>query len=85
MRQYAFLVNQRCSLLLLLTYYSGFKGSHWDLWTFIQKFKTEMNTFRCVFKNAAEKHSQKRGKRASNFRQLEILIAAVKFMEANWP
>ena len=51
----------------------------------MQKFKTEMNTFRFVLKNEAEEHSQKRGKRTSNFRQLEILIAAVIFLEANWP
>ena len=34
-----------------------------------------MNKFRCLVKNGAEEHSKKRGKQASNFRQLEILIA----------
>ena len=41
-----------------------------------------MNRFRCA--SGSRLRSSLRGE-ASNLRQLEILIAAVKFMEANWP
>ena len=37
------------------------------------KFETEMNMFRCAFRNEAEEYSQ------------EIFIAAMKLVEANWP
>ena len=41
-----------------------------------------MDTFTCTLYNKAAEKPQKRGKQPST---VGILIAAVKFMEANWP